>query len=258
MIPIICFKQVICIYTIVLFQGIAAAVASLIFLRYCQTLVIQKGSLYLLLLFCGIGATTGAIVFHFIFFSPIILLLFGKMTGSILGSIYGCIITIFLFTRFTKIDSRSIFDALGMAMLPGIAVARIGCFAAGCCHGIQSNAPWAVTFRHELAAVSPSLRGVPIHPTQLYESILCIGGFMGLQILSHKYLTNNLFRGILFILALTFYSITRFIVEFWRYSNDASLGGVGAAQIVSLINLLLAAVLFLNWFGNVKIQDLNI
>jgi phosphatidylglycerol:prolipoprotein diacylglycerol transferase len=54
-------------------------------------------------------------------------------------------------------------------LLPlSLAILRLGCFGAGCCHGLPSNLPWAVSLSSPL--LSPSLRGVPIHPTQLYES----------------------------------------------------------------------------------------
>src|ERR1700681_3892363 len=46
---------------------------------------------------------------------------------------------------------------------PGIAIApaigRVGCFSAGCCWGIPTHLPWAVTFRNPQAA---ELTGVPL------------------------------------------------------------------------------------------------
>jgi phosphatidylglycerol:prolipoprotein diacylglycerol transferase len=45
---------------------------------------------------------------------------------------------------------------------------RLGCLAAGCCYGKPTTAPWAISIHSEL--VDPMLRGVPLHPTQLYEA----------------------------------------------------------------------------------------
>lgn len=134
-----------------------------------------------------------------------------------------------------------------MAMLPGIAVARLGCFASGCCHGIPTNVPWAITFKSEFSSVSPSLLEVPIHPTQLYESLLCIIGFIFLR----KVRSIDIYlmpQGAIFILAISYYGLVRFIVEFWRYSIESQpLLGLKCAQILSIINVLLALVLLLHW-----------
>src|SRR5207302_4219091 len=63
-----------------------------------------------------------------------------------------------------------------------LALARIGCFLAGCDYGKVTSVPWAVRFpagspawRDQVAAgLLPADRpeSLPVHPTQLYESLL--------------------------------------------------------------------------------------
>jgi phosphatidylglycerol:prolipoprotein diacylglycerol transferase len=53
-------------------------------------------------------------------------------------------------------------DCAAPAVLAGLAVGRIGCLLNGCCYGGPCSLPWAVI-----------RDGVPVHPTQLYESIAC-------------------------------------------------------------------------------------
>jgi hypothetical protein len=56
---------------------------------------------------------------------------------------------------------RSTWLAAALGSLPlAIAVARLGCLAAGCCHGLPSDLPWATRSGPD---------GVLRHPTPLYE-----------------------------------------------------------------------------------------
>ena len=62
-------------------------------------------------------------------------------------------------------------DVFAPGIALGQAIGRLGCFSAGCCWGIATHVPWAVTFRNPQAAELTGVPlGVPLHPTQLYES----------------------------------------------------------------------------------------
>ena len=64
-------------------------------------------------------------------------------------------------------------DIAATALPVGHAFARMGCLLAGCCFGLPSDLPWAVTFSHPLALSPP--HGIPLHPVQAYESALLLG-----------------------------------------------------------------------------------
>jgi prolipoprotein diacylglyceryltransferase len=49
------------------------------------------------------------------------------------------------------------------ALVPALAVARVGCLTSGCCHGLPTDLPWAMPLAGE---------GGRVHPVPLYE-ILC-------------------------------------------------------------------------------------
>ena len=51
-------------------------------------------------------------------------------------------------------------DSFAVPVAAAVAVGRLGCFAAGCCHGRSRALPWGVDFGD----------GLRRHPTQLYES----------------------------------------------------------------------------------------
>lgn len=89
------------------------------------------------------------------------------------------------------------------------AVGRLGCFSAGCCYGKPTNLPWAVTFRdpNSLARLD-----IPLHPTQLYESL---GTFLlFLFLISMR--KRKSFDGQIFWLYTLLYSVLRFIIEIFR------------------------------------------
>jgi len=63
-------------------------------------------------------------------------------------------------------------DVFATGLPLGHAVSRLGCLAAGCCHGLPTDLPWAVTF-HDPSSVAPL--NIALHPTQIYESLWLFG-----------------------------------------------------------------------------------
>ena len=101
-------------------------------------------------------------------------------------------------------------DLFAPSIAVGHAIGRIGCFFAGCCYGKPAEGlPWAVTFTdpQSLARI-----GVPLHPTQLYESF----GEFTIFILLITLRRYKSFQGQLFLTYILLYSVLRFIVEFYR------------------------------------------
>ncbi|MBU6153963.1 MAG: prolipoprotein diacylglyceryl transferase [Bdellovibrionales bacterium] len=69
-------------------------------------------------------------------------------------------------------------DILSPGLVIAHAFGRLGCLSAGCCYGHPTAAPWGVRFDSEL--VDFSLRGIPLHPTQIYEFVSLMVLFFGL------------------------------------------------------------------------------
>ena len=92
----------------------------------------------------------------------------------------------------------------------GHAIGRIGCFCAGCCYGKPAeNIPWSVIFTDP---DSLAIKGVPLHPSQLYESAAEFLNFLILIFLRKK----QTFNGQLFWVYILNYSIIRSVVEVFR------------------------------------------
>lgn len=98
-------------------------------------------------------------------------------------------------------------DILAPSLALGQALGRLGCFLNGCCYGRQCDLPWALRYPgdHET-------RGVPVHPTQAYEALLCLALSAGLA----AGFRRRQFEGQIFAAYLVGYALLRGGVEFLR------------------------------------------
>jgi phosphatidylglycerol:prolipoprotein diacylglycerol transferase len=129
-------------------------------------------------------------------------------------------------------------DLFAPSIAIGHAIGRLGCFAAGCCYGKPAEGLlWAVTFTDP---ESLAIIGIPLHPTQLYESLGEFINFLILIIL-RRYKS---FNGQLFLTYIILYSVLRFIVEFFR--GDVGRGFITSqlsfSQGISILMFLIAVV----------------
>jgi phosphatidylglycerol:prolipoprotein diacylglycerol transferase len=100
-------------------------------------------------------------------------------------------------------------DILSPALALGQVIGRIGCLMAGCCYGRETSCPWGIRFTdpHSLATLN-----VPLHPTQIYESIGTLLIFVTLLGLRKR----KSFEGQVFWVYIALYSIARFTIDFFR------------------------------------------
>jgi len=120
---------------------------------------------------------------------------------------------------------------------PGIAlghvVGRFGCFFAGCCFGRPTSVPWAITFTDPFAAANVGTPlNVPLHPTQLYEAG---AEFLILIVLLVTEKRGYKFAGRTFWLYMLLYSVSRYVIEFYRGDERGSVGPLSTSQFVSVI-----------------------
>lgn len=130
-----------------------------------------------------------------------------------LGGLLLALATVYFYARAKKVPLLNLLDAITPGTTLGYAIGRIGCFLNGCCFGLPTKLPWGVIFpKGSLAeAYCPDL---PLHPTQLYSSLAMLLAFLALVWLYRK----KKFDGQIIFLGLIFYSVYRFLVEFFRYS----------------------------------------
>ncbi|HWP83551.1 MAG TPA: prolipoprotein diacylglyceryl transferase [Terriglobia bacterium] len=163
--------------------------------------------------------------------------LFSLSTLQSGGIFYGGLILAILvglwYTRRNDLPFLKTADVFAPGIALGHAIGRLGCFSAGCCWGLPTTLPWGVTFTdpHSHATVGVPL-GVPLHPTQLYES--AAGGILFLFL--YRQQRQKQFEGQTLGWYLLLYGAARFAVEFLRYHSPEAmlLGFLSDAQGVSL------------------------
>ncbi|MEK6673130.1 MAG: prolipoprotein diacylglyceryl transferase [Nitrospirota bacterium] len=138
------------------------------------------------------------------------------------------------------LDKWTMADIFAPSIAIGHAIGRLGCFSAGCCYGAPAEGlPWAVTFLHPETLAT---RGVPLHPAQIYESLGELANFF-LLITLRK---HQSFKGQLFWTYILFYSVLRFVVEFFRGDEIRGFifAGISTSQAISVIMAAVAVVVY--------------
>ncbi len=148
-------------------------------------------------------------------------LIFSYATLKLAGVFYGGFLAALFFTvwyvRTRKLPFWRFTDCLAPSVALGTAITRVGCFSAGCDYGTQTNLPWAVVFTNTFAHENTNVPlGVPIHPTQLYESITCLAIFAILL----WWFPRKKHDGDIFLGYLALYAVGRFLLEFMRGDED--------------------------------------
>jgi phosphatidylglycerol:prolipoprotein diacylglycerol transferase len=142
------------------------------------------------------------------------LVAYGGMIGGFLASWYGC------WKRGIPLLQWA--DVSAPAVVLGTGITRIGCLLNGCDYGRRSNLPWAVTFPRDSAAWQlharayqlplDAARSFPVHPTQIYESLIGLGLFALLMLLRRR----RRFSGQVFLAWVIGYGALRPLVEMLR------------------------------------------
>jgi phosphatidylglycerol:prolipoprotein diacylglycerol transferase len=188
-----------------------------------------------------VGCRLGDLAIHpsFYWHSPEALLHSG---GTFLFGFLAAALVVAAFAIHSGVSGWTLADCGAPAFALGIAVGRLGCFAAGCDYGKPSNLPWSVTFHDPAAAQLGGVPlGIPLHPSQLYESFY---EFALLALLT--YLSRRPHRPgrIIWTFAIS-YSVGRFFLEFLRGDMDRGFWGpFSTSQWLSVFLLLL--LLFLH------------
>jgi phosphatidylglycerol:prolipoprotein diacylglycerol transferase len=131
--------------------------------------------------------------------------------------------------------------APGIAL--GQAIGRMGCLSAGCCYGKPTSMPWGITFTNRYAYDNVGVPlNIPLHPTQIYESIgaFCLFLFLMWR-LSKKHL-----KGQIILEYLTLYAVLRFSLEFFRGDDRGFVlyGLLSTSQLIAFLTVLGSAAVY--------------
>tara|TARA_B100000963_G_scaffold108975_1_gene94827 strand:+ start:2683 stop:3480 length:798 start_codon:yes stop_codon:yes gene_type:complete len=126
------------------------------------------------------------------------------------GGLVGVIISLIIFCKKNNIEFLNTMDSIALAMPIGLGLVRIGNFLNGELFGRPTDQSWGFIFPTDSF-------GLMRHPSQLYESfgegILL---FIILFLINKKTRTSGIISGSFLI----FYSLIRFVIEFYRQPDN--------------------------------------
>ncbi len=191
-----------------------------------------------------IGSRIFFILEHWEDYKRNLLEIFALWKGGLVlyGGLFGGIITGIIVAWRKRIPIGRYFDAGAPSIALGVFLTRIGCFLNGCCYGKPTDSLFGVRFPEESYAhrihikeglISPaSNHSLPVHPTELYESL---GGLLifGIMLLLRK--RKKIYNGEYMIQFLILYSVLRLTVEFFRGDHPAwFLSTFTTPQVISI------------------------
>ena len=196
-----------------------------------------------------IGGRLGYVIFYNLDYyldNPIDALKIWHGGMSFHGGVIGIIIISIWFARKNQQNFFSYLDIVSLVAPIGIFFGRISNFINSELYGIETSLPWGVKF----IKVDNLFR----HPSQLYEAFF--EGLILFLILIYFYKkTTDKKPGFISGLFLVFYSIFRFVIEFFRVP-DEQLGylllNLTMGQIMSFVFLLFGTYLIIKKYENKK------
>ena len=153
----------------------------------------------------------------------------GKIFGGgvFYGGLIGGLIVALMYIKKRRLALCEFADCGAICIPLFHSFARVGCFFAGCCYGIESNWGFASSFNPFV----PEVVGIRRFPTPLLEAVLNLILFFFLFLIREK----KVLRGALIFVYLLSYAVIRFSIEFLR--GDAVRGiwlGLSTSQWISI------------------------
>jgi phosphatidylglycerol:prolipoprotein diacylglycerol transferase len=165
--------------------------------------------------------------------------------GVYSGGVIAAVAVSVWFIRRNHLPTLRTCDAFAPGLALGHAIGRLGCFAAGCCYGKPTRLPWGVVFTDPLAYFnSGTPLGIPLHPTQIYESIVeLINFFILYWLIKRKKFDGQVIGAYLFL-----YGVARYFLEFVRGDPERGsvFGGLmTGTQLIAIFMVIAGGILWL-------------
>lgn len=153
--------------------------------------------------------------------------LWGGMIGFAIALFYQCHKHKEVFLRWL--------DVMAVALMPLLVIGYIGLFFDGSGYGSPTSLPWGVSFENIAVPFT-----IPIHPTQLYLSLIALFCF----ILGKRFLIKKKINGLTGLSTLTLFALGYFCVDFLRGDNTLVFNGLRLSQYLSIFTIVIFAILF--------------
>src|SRR6478609_1126299 len=175
--------------------------------------------------------------------------------GGFLGGFVGA----WVFCKVKGIRLLAWADCAVPSLCTGLMITRIGCLLYGCDFGKPFDGKWSITFpagspafnqqRVEGLLPPSALHSLPVHPTQLYESLNGLI-LLGLVFLVRRY---RKFSGEMFVAFTMGYAILRYYVEILRADEQRGMiGPLSTSQFIGVTTFLAGAALLAYLFARYR------
>ncbi len=182
---------------------------------------------------------------------------------AIYGGVIGAVVTAYFVAKYKKIPTFKFFDFFIPYLALGQAIGRWGNFFNQEAFGTNTSLPWGMTSpttQRYLSNNAQSLKDIngitvypdlPVHPTFLYESILCLAIFALLLWIRKK----KKFDGEVFCLYFVTYCLGRAFIEGLR-TDSLMIGNLRVSQLLSIILVILFGILII--YMRIKVRNESI
>ena len=207
------------------------------------------------IIFGILGARAYYVVFNFNVYKGDLLSIFKIWEGglAIHGGIIAGLITIVFFCKKYKVSLIRILDICVPALILAQAIGRWGNFFNGEAHGAATSLEHLQSLHIPDFIISGmKINDIYYEPTFLYESLLCLVGFLIIIIVRRFKYTKV---GTPTSIYLMYYGVVRFFIEGMR-TDSLMIGGFKMAQIVSVISFIIGFVMILIISRKGRFEDL--
>jgi phosphatidylglycerol:prolipoprotein diacylglycerol transferase len=160
------------------------------------------------------------------------------------GAVVGGVLAIWLYSRWSKLNTLRWLDIFASTMLLGQAIGRLGNFVNQELYGPPTTLPWGIPI--DAAHREPQWANLAVypvdttrfHPLFAYEAILNLIGFFVILWLARR-LAHRLYDGDILLVYLMWYSAVRVALETFRVNNWLILG-IPTATWLGIVTFLAA------------------
>lgn len=239
------------IYWYGLLIGLALGIGVYLAIRSAKKHNISRDLIIDVVLYGMIAAVIGARLYYIVFskdfkfnsFVDIVNLRSGGL--AIYGGIIGAVISTIIVSKLHKISFWKTMDFLVPYLALGQAIGRWGNFFNQEAFGSNTNLPWGMKSQATIDFLNQKVEegamydpAAAVHPTFLYESVLCFSLFLILISIRNNYHK----RGMVFAVYLAVYGFGRALIEKLRTDSLETLGQIKVSELLGLASAVAAVV----------------
>lgn len=187
----------------------------------------------IIVLFGGIvGARIWHVLTDFYLYKQNLIEIFYIWQGglSILGAIFGGLVSLFLISKKLNIDKLILFDSIVFGLPVAQFIGRWANYFNQELYGLPTNLPWKIYIEQNNRSLGFEMFEY-FHPLFAYEGLLVLLGF-SLMVYQKKKKKWKIGEGSFLKFYLVYYLFIRFLLDFLRIEKGIILFGLGANQLI--------------------------